>query len=419
MHPEPRAIGLQPGLAALLRRRIPAGQKFRQRGAEALIVTLAAFAALSFLLLPLPGLAAEPADGDGSLLIGMSAPFSGPNRAYGEEMRSVIDAYFRQVNETGGVNGRKLSLLALDDAYETERSVANTRRLIERHDVFALLQYYGSSPTTEAMNAVFGPAGVPLIGAISGAASLRQSPQENPHNRYMFNVRASYADEADAIVGQLAMLGIRNIAVFYQNDGFGLSGLAGVNAALKKYGLEASAQASVERNSLDVAAAAKTIAEATPQAVVMVSLFKPTAEFIRALRAYGQHPQFMTLSSVGADLLAAELGEAARGIGVSQVMPYPFTDTAPIVGEYRRLLPTNATASYYGLEAYVSAKLLVQALAMSSRGPTFRRERLVRTLENLREIDLGGYRLRFSPSERGGSHYVDLTVIGAEGRILR
>ena len=154
--------------------------------------------------------AAEPGVTDSSITLGMSAPLSGPNGAYGVEMREVINAYFAQVNKNGGVNGRKLVLEALDDGYETDRTVANTRTLINDKQAFALLGYYGSSPTTQAMNDVFGPAKVPLVGTISGADSLRRPPGANPNNRYMFNVRASYANETDVIVSQLVSLGLKN-----------------------------------------------------------------------------------------------------------------------------------------------------------------------------------------------------------------
>ncbi|MGE5492134.1 MAG: ABC transporter substrate-binding protein, partial [Actinomycetota bacterium] len=270
---------------------------------------------------------ADPGITDNAITIGMSAPFSGPNGAYGEDMKTAITAYFNQVNKSGGVNGRKLELVALDDGYETDKAVANTKALIEDKKVFSLLAFYGSSPTTEAMNSVFGPAKVPLIGTISGAGTLRQAPTANPNNRYMFNVRASYADETEAIINQLVALGLKSIAVFYQNDGFGKSGLEGVTSALKKYGLAPSAVGTVERNSLDVTKAVESISKATPQAVVMVTLYKPTSAFVRAMRKAGQNPMFMTLSPVGAEQLVQELGPDARGIGISQVMPYPWNDT--------------------------------------------------------------------------------------------
>lgn len=361
--------------------------------------------------------AGEVGVSDNSILIGMTAPFSGPNGAYGLDMKSVINAYFRQVNDSGGINGRRLELRALDDGYETERAVANTRSLISQEKVFALLASYGSSPTTAAMNEVFGVARVPLVGTISGADSIRQSPRDNPNNRYMFNVRASYANETEAIVNQLVSLGFKNIAVLYQNDGFGKSGLDGVVTALKKHNQAPSAVGTVERNSLDVSQAVQEIAKVTPQAVIMVTLYKPTAAFVRGMKKANQRPQYVTLSPVGADLLVQELGDEARGIGISQVMPYPWNDTTQLVREYQKLLGSQGKPSYYGIEAYAMARVLVDAIRKSGKDLT--RDKLIASLESMHNYDLGGYRVSYSANERQGSRFVDLTVIGSGGRVLR
>ncbi|HQO29634.1 MAG TPA: ABC transporter substrate-binding protein [Accumulibacter sp.] len=376
---------------------------------------------LLFILLLFAGIsrlaAAEIGVTDQSVSIGMTAPFSGPNGVYGQDMRTVILAYFRQINESGGIFGRRLELTALDDGYETERAVSNTRQLIAEKRVFAMLASYGSSPTTSAMNEVFGVARVPLIGTISGADTLRQSPREHPNNRYMFNVRASYADETEAIVNQLVSLGFNKIAVFYQNDGFGKSGLDGVVAALKRHNLAPSAVASVERNSVDIAAAAQAIAKDKPQAVVMVTLYKPTAAFVRAIRKTGLNPQLMTLSPVGADQLVQELGNESRGIGISQVMPHPWNSTEPLVRDYQHLLGKSGKYSYYGIEAFAMARVLVDALRKAGKEPT--REKLISALENMHNHDLGGYRVTFSANDRRGSRFVDLSVIGSGGQVLR
>ena len=360
---------------------------------------------------------AEPGVTDTSITIGMSAPFSGPNAAYGQDMRQTIQAYFDQLNKGGGVNGRKLELVALDDGYETERTVANTKTLLGEKNAFALLSYYGSSPTTEAMNKVFGPAKVPLVGTISGANTLREPVGSNPNSRYMFNVRASYADETEAIVNQLVSFGLKNIAVFYQNDGFGQSGLDGVTAALKKHNLAPSAVGTVERNSLDVSKAVDAIAKANPQAVVMVTLYKPTAAFVLAMKKVGRNPMFMTLSPVGTEQLAQELGAASRGIGVSQVVPYPWNDTAPVVREYQKLVAKPGTYSYYGMEGYLMAKTLVEGLRRA--GKDLSREKLQNALEGMSPADLGGYRINYTANGRHGSRFVELTVIGSGGRVLR
>ncbi len=361
---------------------------------------------------------ADPGITDTTITLGMSSPFTGPNGAYGMQMREAITAHFDAINKSGGINGRKIELVTLDDGYETERTLANTKTLIQEKQVFALLGYYGSSPTTEAMNKVFGPARVPLVGTISGAGTLREAPSANANNRYMFNVRASYADETEAIVNQIVSLGLKNIAVFYQNDGFGKSGLEGVTAALKKHNLTPTAVGTVERNSLDVGKAVEAISKVTPQAVVMVTLYKPTAAFVKAMKQMGQFPMFMTLSPVGAELLAQELGNDARGIGISQVMPYPWNDTVPVVKEYQRLIGSKQKEkySYYGLEGYITARVMTDALKKLGRDVT--REKLVATLEGS-SYDLGGYRVAYSTDNRLGSRFVDLTVVGAGGKVMK
>ena len=375
------------------------------------LVALGAFACSTLIW------AAEPGITDTSITLGMSAPLSGPNGAYGQDMRQTIQTYFEQINKAGGIKGRKLELVALDDGYETEKTVANTKTLINERHVFGLLAYYGTSPTTEAMNGVFGPARVPLVGTISGATSLREPISTNANSRYMFNVRASYADETEAIVNQLVSLGLKSVAVFYQNDGFGKSGLDGVTQALKKHNLTPSAVSTVERNSVDVAKAVESIAKTNPQAVIMVTLYKPTAAFVKAMKKAGQNPMFMTLSPVGTEQLVQELGPDARGIGISQVVPYPWNDVVPIVREYQRVAGKAGAYSYYGMEAYLMARTMVEGLKKVGKDLT--REKLTSALESLNNADFGGYRINYSPTSRLGSHHVELTVVGPGGKILK
>lgn len=359
----------------------------------------------------------DPGITDNSITLGMSAPLSGPNGVYGQDMQKTIQAYFQQINKAGGVNGRRIELVSLDDGYETNRTISNTQSLINEKNVFALLAYYGSSPTTETMNKVFGPARVPLVGTISGAGSLREPVAQNPNSRYMFNVRASYANETEAIVNQLVSLGLQRIAVFYQDDGFGKSGLEGVEAALKKHNLTPAAVGTVERNAIEVSKAVEQIAKASPQAVVMVTLYKPTAAFVKAMKKAGQNPMFMTLSPVGAESLIQELGNDARGIGISQVMPYPWNDVQPLVRDYQRLIGKDGPYTYYGLEGYLMARVMVEGIKRLGKDPS--REKLVAALESLNNADIGGYRINYGSNQRYGSRFVELTVVGGGGRVMR
>lgn len=357
---------------------------------------------------------ADPGVTDNSIHLGMSSPFSGPNGGYGAALRVGVEAALAEANARGGVGGRKLKLTALDDGYETDRTVANTQKLINDEKVFALISFYGSSPTTAAMK-VFSEARVPLVGTISGAGSLRE-----PVNPYMFNLRASYADETAATINHLLGIGITNVAVFYQDDGFGKSGLDGVIKTLAQHDLKPSATAAIARNATDASEAVKTIAAASPQAVVMVTLLKPTAAFVKAMRAAGQTPQFVTLSPIGADLLVKEMGaDHARGIGITQVMPYPWNDAMTLVRDYKSAIASadkSAEPNYYGLEGYVAGRVMIEGLKRINGEPT--REKLMAALEQA-PIDLKGFQVRYSPSDHDGSHFVELTILGREGRILR
>lgn len=348
-----------------------------------------------------------------TVTVGQSAAFSGPAAELGNDMRKGILAYFDYVNRSGGVNGRKLVLKSLDDGYEATRAAENTKKLIAE-DVFALLGYVGT-PTSEASKPIFTEARVPFVGAFTGAELLRA-----PFNRYIFNVRASYYAETDAIVNLIAKLDMKRIAVFYQNDSYGKAGLAGVEKAMAARNMKILTTGTVERNSTDVAAAVKEIAAKDPQAVVMISAYKSCAAFIKEMKKANSNPQFMNVSFVGTKALAAELGEEGRGVAVSQVVPFPWNVGTPVVKDYQKhVAGTNAAADYgFGsLEGYIAAKIFVEGLRRAGKEPT--RENFVNALESLRDFDVGGFYVTYTPSDHNGSKFVDLTVIGKEGRILR
>ena len=346
------------------------------------------------------------------ILIGQSAAFSGPASELGNEMRSGALAYFEYVNKQGGVHGRRIELNAIDDGYEPDRAVANTRKLIQ-DGVFLLFGYVGT-PTSNASKPVFTEAQVPFVGPFTGAESLR-----TPVNRYIFNVRASYYAETEKIVAQLANLGMTKIAVFYQNDDYGRAGLAGVERAVKKRNLAISVTGTVERNTTNVAAAVKSIAPTEPQAVVMISAYRSCAAFIREMKKAQSNPQFINVSFVGSRALANELGESGRGVGITQVVPFPWNVGVPVVKEYQRLFAAFSGKSEYSftsLEGFIAAKVLVEGLRRT--GPNLSRERFVATMDNF-SFDTGGFAVRYSPDDHSGSNFVELTVITKEGKFLR
>ena len=342
-----------------------------------------------------------------TITIGQSAALSGPAEALGKEMKSGAEAYFDAVNASGGVNGRKIKMVSLDDGYEPDRAAANTKKLIADEKVLALFGYVGT-PTSNAALPIFTEAKVPFVGAFTGAQSLRE-----PFNRYVFNVRASYFDETEAIIQHLALGGAKRIAVFYQNDAYGKAGLAGVERAMKKRNLVISSTATVERNTVDVAKAVQTMSKDNPAAIVMISAYKSCAAFIKAMQRAGAFPQFWNVSFVGSKALAGEMGEDGRGVQISQVVPFPFSDLNPVVREYQKRIGGADKVSFTSLEGYLAARVLVEGLKRAGKNPT--RETLVDGLASIGKLDLGGFTVNYTPTNHNGSSFVDLTIISRGG----
>lgn len=364
------------------------------------------------LSLQVSAVAAQGVTGD-SIIIGQSAALSGPAQALGQDMKAGIEAYFKYVNSKGGINGRKLVLKSLDDGYEPERAKANTQELIEKERVLALLGYVGT-PTSNAALPLFTAAKVPFVGPFTGAQSLRE-----PFNRYIFHVRASYFDETEAIVDHLVRSSVNKIAVFYQNDAYGQAGLAGVERAMAKRNLKIVAKDTVERNTVDVSKAVGTLSKSGAQAVIMVSAYKSCAAFIREMKRADANPQFWNVSFVGSKALSNELGEEGRGVHISQVVPFPWGSSAPVVKEYQRIISPDGTDNYNfsSLEGFLAAKVLVEGIRKA--GKDLNRESLVSAMEKMGKVDLGGFTVTYTPNNREGSKFVDLTIISKNGRFMR
>ena len=349
---------------------------------------------------------------ESQVVLGQSVALSGPAEQLGKDIQLGASLYFDAVNARGGVNGRKIVLKTLDDGYEPARAEANTKKLIDDEKVFALFGYVGT-PTSAAAMKVFTPAKVPFVGPFTGAELLR-----DPVNPYIFNVRASYYDETEAIVQHLTAVNIDKIAVFYQNDAYGQAGLAGVERALKKRKLDVVAKATVERNTVDVAKAVAAIKASSPQAVVMISAYKSCAAFIREMRKAGATTSYWNVSFVGSKALAAELGADGRGVQISQVVPFPWDNSVPVVKEYRRALDEAKAEPGFGtLEGYIAAKVMVEGLRRAGRNLT--RDSFMKAMETIQDYDVGGFRVTFGPGQRSGSKFVDLTIISKDQKFVR
>jgi len=348
------------------------------------------------------------------IVFGQVAALNGPAQGLGQGMREGLVAAFEEANHAGGIHGRKLELQSTDDGYEPEKTIVAIKKAITEDKIFALVGAVGT-PTSKAGQPIATAAKVPFVGPFTGAEVFR-----HPLNRYIFNVRASYFDETDKLVEVLAALDLKPIAVFYQNDAYGQAGLEGVRRAMTKRKLPIAATATVERNSTDVAQSVETISKAAPQAVIMISAYKSCAAFIRAMKARGAYPQFLNVSFVGSTALANELGDAGRGVGISQVVPLPWYIGTPVVKEYQRLLKASngkAEFSFTSLEGFIAAKVMVEGLRRAGRNPT--REGLITSLESMKDYDAGGFWVSYSPSDHDGSKFIELTAIGKDKTFVR
>ena len=382
----------------------------RTTGATALVLALLLTAILATLS---PTVArAEVGVSDQKILIGQSAAFTGPAAQLGIQMHAGAKAYFDAVNAQGGVYGRRIEIIKADDKYEADLAAANTKRLIETDNVFALFGYIGT-PTSNAALPIFTQARVPFFAPFTGAESLRQ-----PFIREVFTIRASYFDETEHLVDRLVKTGIKKIAVFYQNDAYGRAGLAGVERALKLMNLDMVATATVERNSTDVTAAVAKILPARPDAIIQISAYSSCAAYIRSMQKAGYTGQFYNVSFVGSQALADALGKDGPGVVISQVVPFPWHAATPVVAEYQKTMARAGIKdlNFSSLEGFIAAKVFTEGLKRAGHDLT--RDKLIRALEtiNHNNFDAGGFDVSFSPTNHNGSKYVDMTVITKDAR---
>ena len=371
------------------------------------ILLSAAALALSFSARAENGVTAD------KIVLGQAAVFSGPAAQLGIQMRNGIKAYFEYVNERGGIYGRKLELVSEDDKYEPSVAPQASKKLIEEHKVFALIGYVGT-PTGVAHLPVVTQAKVPLVGMFTGAEALRV-----PFNRYIFHVRASYYDETEKIVEQVVSTGGHKISVFMQDDAYGEAGRKGTEIALTKRGMKIHSLGKFERNTLKVQEAVKTINASLPDAVVMIGAYAACAEFIKDMRKAGSGATFYNVSFVGSKALADALGPEGSGVAISQVVPYPWGTSVPVVKEYQAASKKAGLTDYNfsAMEGFLTAKVMVEGLRRAGKNLT--REGLVNALESMQDVDLGGFYVGYSPKVHTGSKFVDLTIIGRNGNFLR
>ena len=377
-----------------------------QRSRRTLLKTIAGGAAA----VALPRLRAQTPP----LRIGQSIALTGPLADVGQAMHEGGKVCFSAINARGGVNGQNIELVARDDAYQVPRAVANVEAFIADPSIFGLFTCMGT-PMVAATLPQVKQSGIPYFTPLTGAMQARPADMRN-----VFNVRASYPQEAEELVKHLVTVGLRNIAVVHQNNAFGKEVLDGANQALTERSLSSVAVATVENDASDVNTAITKIADASPGAVIIGLAGKPALEFIRGMRKARRGLQLYTTSVMGASSTINALGADAVGLTLTQVVPLPTSTLVPIVRDFQqdwKAAGTRLEPSHIALEGYINARVFVETLRRSGRPvsrPTF-----LDAAWGLRNVDLGGYRINARGPGTSASGFVELTMISRDGRFIR
>lgn len=356
--------------------------------------------------------AASPGVSDTEILLGQSCQLSGPLEGITREVRQGASLCFDHINAQGGVRGRKIRVLALDDAYDPKKAEANTRHFINEAKVLALFQYAGTPPALAGM-ALAEQTGVPLIAPFTGAEELRK-----PELRYVFNIKAGYATELHAMLRHLASVGLRSVAAVYLDNPFGLGGLAALQASARELNVQLLATAPLQVNGSNLAQAVAHVGQHHPKAVIVISAGKPSVDFIAAYQATGRPTLFYVLSVISNVQLAQGLGERARGVVVSQVVPPPWSAGLELTREFQRLAKAQGIQefTFSQMEGFLSAKFLVEALQRAGPQPT--RASLIHAMEGM-QLSLGGYPIRLSARQHSSGRFVDLLMLSKDGSFAR
>jgi branched-chain amino acid transport system substrate-binding protein len=355
---------------------------------------------------------AEDGVSDERILIGQTVALTGQIAGAVKEMNEGAKAYIDAVNKRGGVHGRKIAIHTLDDRFDPATAAANADTLIRKERVFAMF-LNRATPHTEAILPVLAAEGVPLVAPSTGAAVFH-----SPVNRLLFNVRAKYQDEVIKAVEHFTTVGVREIGIAHVDDSFGRDGLAGYEAAMRARALVPAVIKKFDRAKPDIPAVAAALVQARPRALIVVGSATTTVELIKAIRAAGSQMQIMTLSNNSSQSFVNNLGPAGVGVIVSQVTPAPHLMSTTLGQEFKiAAKASGATVSYAAMEGFVAAKVLVEGLRRA--GHKLTREAFIRGLESMQRVDLGGLMVTYGPDDHTGSEFVELTMIGKDGRFVR
>ena len=362
----------------------------------------------------LPWLQAGSANAQESqIVLGQSTDLTGPLGELGSAMHQGAQAAFAAVNARGGIQGRSIVLNTLDDQYDVQKGLANVKQLMADPNTFALFNCMGTA-NVEAMLPLVLESGTPFFAPFTGA-QLSRVPQRN-----VFNIRASYAEEAEKLVQHLNTLGIKRIAIAYQANSFGKEVFNATQRSMAKLGLPDGPSATVENNASDAATAAAKIAQAQPEAVLIGLAGKPAMEFVKSFRALRRGTSLYGLSVLGTSANIAALGADGVGMALTQVMPLPTNPVVPVAREFMqawKAIGAKTEPSHLALEGYINARVFCEALQRAGKNPT--RASFIDATWSLRKLDLGGFEVHATEPGRNASRFVELTLVGRDGKYVR
>ena len=373
-------------------------------------MTIRNSAALAAALLTGAAALLAPAASAQPILIGQSAALTGSQADFGKDIRDGGFAAFAQINKQGGINGRRIELITLDDAGNEARAKENALRLINEHKVVALFGFI-SRPSSVAGAKIAAEAKIPFIGPFSGTPALYK------YDPYIFTVRASYDDELDAMVRQLVMTGHKRIGFAYLNDARAVN-VPLVERLLAQHGLKPAVLIGVDRTSPEVKEQAKVLAAANPEVLLALANNVPLTALTREARRLGNSTPFWIVSFVDSKLMVKDLGQLAQGQVFAQVVPLPTRRNVRVVKDYQRDYGASfpkSQISFTSLEGYIAGRTLIEGLKRAGLQPT--RERLTRALDGLK-VDLGDFWIDYGGESHNGSRFVDLTIVNKEGQFL-
>jgi branched-chain amino acid transport system substrate-binding protein len=343
------------------------------------------------------------------ILIGQSAPTSGPVAGAFAAPLAGQQLAIDELNRQGGIGGRPIQLLLRDDAYDTERTVQNVRELVEKDRVVALTGL-GSTAGVGALLPYLAEQRMPLVGAWTGAHVLRARPHPT-----FFTSQASFKDEAEHALRTLNTIQLNQVAVVYQDNPFGQSMLPVIEASAGQLGLDLVAKVPLAVDGSNAGDAAVALLQARPKAIYLVAVGASVVGFVRAVKARLNVPIY-TLS-VAANSVPA-LGEDARGLVITQIVPFPWRTVDPMAREFNRLAAAANVPVHYGsYGGYLGARFLIESLRRA--GPRIAPDTLIRAIQGIRDWSLGGNLLSFGPDRHHGSSWAEITIVGSGGRFMR